>query len=92
MEEGCDHELSVWSIGWMCGSITNQKSKFVRGPMISLVLNLLNLRCLWDIYQQVFVPDTVHREYWNTFIDMSYPQVSTMLLANRSGAEVRGIW
>lgn len=88
-EEGCDHELSVWSLrldGWWYDQL---KSRFVRGPMMSLVLNLLNLRCPWDIYQQIFMPDTVHREYWSTSIDMSCSQVAKMRLANIIDLELR---
>lgn len=90
-EEGYDHELSVWSLrlaGWWYDQL---KNRFARGPMMSLALNLLNLRCPWDIYQQIFMPDTVHREYWSTSMDMSCSQVPKMYLANRSGAQVRGL-
>lgn len=40
---------------WMVGSMINQNNRFVRGPRMNLVLSLLNLRCLWDIYQQIFI-------------------------------------
>lgn len=74
-EEGYGHGLSVWSVR-LDG--TNQKSRFVRGPMMSLILIL---KCLWGIYQQVFMPYTLHKDYWSTSIDMSCPQVSSILLA-----------
>lgn len=81
-EEVYDHGLSVWSVR-LDG--TKQKSRFVRGPMMSLVLIL---KCLWGIYQ-VFMLYTAQGllEYINTGVH----RVSSILLANRSGAQVRGM-
>lgn len=45
-EEGCDHELSVWPLRLGGGSMTNQKSRSVRGQVVNLVMKPLSLRCL----------------------------------------------
>lgn len=90
--EDYNHELSVWSIrlgGW---SYVQPKKQICEGAIDKLSFEPIELEVPLGYLSTSIYARHCTQGVLESLVDISCPQVSKMLLANRSGAEVRGIW